>query len=311
MTGFNKYELELFSKKAADAFIRDGVDLDDSITNMARENGFTDHHVDRVAQKANSMVNGELVKSARDSKADPRISFKLASAADVKSRVRGDDVKKASALKLAEAQLQASFTLPKPTVDKTAAVSGAFGGKVSDPLSGAPESLDPDDVVRAYIKEASVASAVAPRLTTTTLSLACQTLETLVSQAVNDSSLAKLAAGDAEQQIVDQVNELLLSGHTPATLRDVVRVGVGDNKLAAYVDGVITSVGSEIQAREGRSAFAAGSLVNNSHPLLAKIAEIAPVLDRRRKAEAVRTKLAGAAAAANSDYMKSARARRS
>lgn len=311
MTSFNKYELELFSKKAADAFLRDGVDLDDSITTMARENDFTEHHVDRVAQKANSMVNGELVKSARDSKSDPRISFKLASAVSVKSRIRGDDVKQASALKQAEAQLQAAFTMPKKAVDKTATINGLFGEKPADPLAGSPQSIDPDDLVRAYVKEASVASAVAPRLSSATLGLACQTLESLAAQAVSDSSLSKLAADDAEQQICDQVQELLLSGNTPATLRDVVRVGVGDGKLASYVDGVISHVGSQVQAREGRSSFTPGSLVNSSHPLLAKIAEITPILDRRRQTDAVRAKIASAVSAANADYMTAVRARRS
>lgn len=310
MTSFNKYELELFSKKAADAFLREGTDLDDSITKLARENGFTEHHVDRVAQKANSMVNGELVKSARDTKNDPRISFKLASAESVKSRLRGDDEKKASLLKKAEAELHAAFTLPKKAVDKVATVTGTFGDLAGDPLALAPESIDPDELVRAYVKEAHVASAVAPKLSSATLGLACQTLETLCAQAVTDSSLAKLAAESAEAQIADQVQELLLSGHSPATLRDVVRVGVGDGKLASYVDGVITSVGAEIQAREGKSAFVAGSLVNNSHPLLAKIAEVIPALERRRQVETVRAKLAAASETAGADYMAAVRARR-
>lgn len=309
MTSFNKYELELFSKKAADAFLRDGTELDDSITNLARENGFTEHHVDRVAQKANSMVNGELVKSARDAKSDPRVSFKLASAESVKSRLRGDDGKSASLLKCAEAELQAAFTLPKRAADKTATVTGTFGARAADPLSGAPESIDPDELVRAYVKEADVASAVAPRLSSATLGLACQTLDTLCAQAVTDSSLAKLAAEGAEQQILDQVQELLLSGYNPATLRDVVRVGVGDGKLASYVDGVISAVGAEIQAREGKSSFVPGSTVNGSHPLLAKIAEVAPALARRGHVDAVRAKLAAASKTADADYVKAVRRR--
>jgi hypothetical protein len=310
MTGFNKYELELFSKKAADAFLRDGVDLDDSITALARENGFTEHHIDRVAQKANSFVNAELVKSARDTKNDPRISFKLASAADVKKRVSGQEKRAADESRAAELALQAAFTLPRKTVDKVATVNGTFGQPVGDPMASKPVSLDPDEVASAYVKQAHVAEAVAPKVDAGTLELACQTLDTLVSRAVSDCSLAKIAAQDAEQAIWNEVTELMLSGHSPATLRDVVRVGVGDSKLAGYVDGVITAVGADVGAREGKSQLVAGAAVNGSHPLLAKIAEVIPALENRRRAERGRDLLTKAASQASADHRRAVRERR-
>lgn len=301
MPGFNKYELELFSKKAADAFVRDGVDLDDTITSQAMENDFTDHHVDRVVQKANSYVNASLVKSARDAKSDPRVSFKLASAESVKSRVRGDDKKLRAEEKTAAAHRLAAFTVPAPVVDKTAAVRSAFGDMARDPMSDRPWSLDPDELVVAYVKEAHVASAVASRTDVETLNSAHQTLESMTAQARTEAMAAKIAAGEAEESLVDEIRGLMLSGNNPATLRSVVRLGAGDDKLASYVDTLITDIGVDLGVREGRSAFAPGSVVNGGHPLLAKIASVRPALEKLARVEKARDRLIKAAENARSD----------
>lgn len=307
MPGFNKYELELFSKKAADAFVRDGVDLDDTITSQAMENGFTDHHVDRVVQKANSYVNAELVKSARDAKSDPRVSFKLASAESVKSRVRGDDKRARASEKTASAQLQSLFRVPARTVDKTAAARAIFGDAARDPMADQPWSLDPDELAVAYVKEAHVASTVASRSDVETLNSAHQTLESLAAQARCDAMTAKIAAGDAEASLVDEIRTLILSGNSPATLRSVVRLGAGDEKLAAYVDTLITDTGVDLGVREGRSEFAPGSVVNGGHPLLAKIASIRPALEKLAHVEKARDRFVKAAETARADMVSAVR----
>jgi hypothetical protein len=307
MPGFNKYELELFSKKAADAFVRDGTDLDDSITTMARENGFSDHHIERVAQKANSFVNASLVSGARESKSDPRVSFKLASASCVKDRVRGKDKAKAMAKKADDAKTAALFVIPKAGFDKSAAVSAAFGAAVNDPFSKTALSMDPVEVARSYIERPGETKVASKRIDAQTLSLSCETLETMQSLAREKLAMAKVAAADLEQALVDEVGNLILSGNSPATLRDVVRVGVHGQKLAGYIDGIISHVGAELGAREGKSEFSAGSRVNANHPLLEKVAKLTPAIANAGAASREYEKMSSARKEAESDLREAMR----
>jgi hypothetical protein len=301
MPGFNKYELELFSKQAADAFVRDGVDLDDTITSQALENGFTDHHVDRVAQKANSFVNAALVKNARDDRSDPRVSFKLASAESIKSRAKGGHAKVAEDGRQARQALRSLFTVQRAAVDKTAAVRSAFGDTPRDPMAGERWSLDSDELAEAYVKQAHVAGVVASRSDVETVNGAFLVLDTMAKQARMDARAAQMNAETAEGEIFDEIKELILNGHNPATLRDVVCVGVGDEKLAAYVDGMITAAGAELGAREGRSSFVPGSAVNSGHPLLSKISHVLQILEKRAHVDRARDRLIKAAEAAAAD----------
>lgn len=301
--GFNKFELEAFAKRAADSYLRDGRDMDDSITALARENGFTGHHVDRVAQTANTFVNGELVKQARAEKRDLRVSFKLASGEVVKKRLSGNDI---GEMRKA-ASLHDSFRVEKRAVDNNAVLDGVMGKVMRDPLAALPRSLNGHELAVAYVKNAQVAKSVAGSVTSATLARTCQDLESMKEQATGDMWRAKQAAENVEYEIRDQVHDLLLDHHTPATLRSVIANGVRDAKLAAYVDSLVTKVAAELEVREGKSRITELMVVNDSHPLLTKVAEVSSKLDRCRQVNNGLTAFSEAAAAARLDFTRAAR----
>jgi hypothetical protein len=269
MHAYNRFELESFGKMAADAYLDQDVDLNTSIMKMAQDNGFNNHQIERVVENANILVNGTLVKQARSDDGDPRVSFPLADSAEIKTRLNAGVHKIAEMRKVAA--VQNLFTVPRRQEN---VIERVLGKMASDPYASQPKSIDHVEAAGWFVREPEKMAKIAGRVTTATLSLACQTLEDMKQRALTDHSLAKVAMDESEAGLRQEINDQLLSGMSPATVRAVVKSADLDDKTAPYVDGLVTKVAAGLRMREGQSAFGTRDLVNKNHPLITKAAEV-------------------------------------
>lgn len=299
MAEFNRFELEGFAKIAAEDYLNNGSDLNDRITGMARENEFTDHHIDRVVQMTNTFVNGELVKQARSEQRDPRVKFELASGEKVRESLNSDRVKAAELRERAE--LADLFDLGTPAADHGRVLDGVFGKLAGSPYQGA-KSVSHEDLTRSYVFEPDRLEKVASHIDSRSIGLAQQSLETLAAEARSDLGVQKLAMAEAEQGIRDEINDQLLTGMSPASLRAVFNSAYEGQPLNDYLDGLVTKVAARLGVREGRNAFVAGSTVNADHPLMAKSAALMDCLRETAKIDRGHKKAAEAVKRARADY---------
>ena len=84
----HKSELEMLAKKASSQFLEHGTSLDESILQVSSSHSLNDEQTKRVVEMTNVFVNGHLVKEAKSSGKDPRLTFKMASMEGVK-KLRG------------------------------------------------------------------------------------------------------------------------------------------------------------------------------------------------------------------------------
>ena len=279
---FNRFELENFSKMAADSYLNEGTSLNEAVIKIARDNDLNRHQVERVSQGANILVNGSLVTKAREDGDDPRVTFPLADSSTIMDGLQ-EHVHKAAAMRKT-AEVRELFTIPRPR--ETNAIDATLGKLANDPYATGARSLDHVAVTRAYVDEPEKMDKIAGHVTAATLGLACQSLETMEHRALTDHSLAKEAMSSAEIGLRGEIHDQILSGMSPATVRDVIKNAGLDEQTAIYVDGLVTKVAARLRQREGQSAFADGSLVNKTHPLITKSAtvmkSVSLAVDRRR-----------------------------
>jgi hypothetical protein len=298
---YNRFELETFAKSAADAYLQGGADLNDSITKMAQENEFSHHHVDRVVQNANIMVNGSLVNSARSSGQDPRVTFPLAKSAEVMNRMGSDTHKLADMRK--EAEVINLFQVSPVTMDKEALLDGTVGAKAPDPYAAHAKSVDHMKLASDFVH----GTAEAKEINAASLALASRTLENLEHRALTEHSLAKEAMDLSEQELCQEINDQILYGSSPATVRDVIK-NADLNKVASeFVDKLVTKVASGLQVREGTTAFVSGSLVNPEHALIQKSAAIMGHVQDAVRTKRGLDKLASAHKTAHQEYARAVR----
>lgn len=288
----SKFELENFGQMAAQAYLQDGVDMNDTITKLAKENSLTPDQVSRVSENANIFANGALVKKAIDTNQDPRVSFTLANAAEVNKRISSpdpgaDDLRKVS-------ELRDLYTIKKQghwNLDEV------LGHKSRDPYTS--RSLDPMALTQEFVRDPGTKTAA----DTQTLSRVCQTLDTLYHRALTDHNLAKEAMDMTEASLSEEIRDQINAGLAPATVRDVVKAANLDEVTTRYLDTLVTKVASDLKAREGKSAFAPGSLVNAQHPLIEKAASVAKSVSFAVRTRGGLEKIASAQTGATKSYL--------
>lgn len=272
---FNRFELEAFARSAADAFHSGGVDLNDTITKIAHENGFTEHHVQRVVENANILVNGELVKTARARGDDPRIAFPLADSAEIWRRVSGGETRDKVAEARKEAEVFELFSVKAASPDPDRVIDGVFGPPARDPFADHAVSRDHMSLAGDFVKSAEVAEAKAKNTDAATLSLVSQTLDALAGRARTDSEVAKVAMEQAENELLVEItNQIMSEGLSPATVRDVIKAASLDGRVAEVCDRLVTKAAALGDVREGVSDFGADAIINTNHPLIVKAASL-------------------------------------
>ena len=298
---FNRFELENFAQSVADAFLQGGADLNDSITKLAQENDFTPHHVDRVVQNANILVNGALVSKARGGGEDPRVTFPMAKSASIQSRMNPGSEKTAGVRK--EAEVIELFTVRKQASDHSAVLDSTVGKMAPDPYASMSKSVDHVKLASAFV----TGEAEAESVDSASLSLACQTLENLEHRALTDHSLAKEAMDLSEQTLCEEIYLQLMEGNAPATIRDVIKQAGLEDFVAEAVDKLVTKVAASIASREGTSAVTDGSLINCEHPLIKKASKITASVERAVRMRSGLDKLSSAHSQAQREYAKAVR----
>jgi hypothetical protein len=304
-SSFTRFELENFAKVAAQSYLGDGADLNSTIAKMARENDFTSHHIDRVTQTANTFVNGALVKKARDQKADPRVKFDLASSEKVAGLMRGGQEKTASLR--ARAEIEDLYRVPARALDRERVLDGVLGKLASDPLAHEPHSVDHVELAGEYLRSPGRVEKVATVLTSASIGMALQTLESLEAQAEDAHMRRKLAMDDAERELRSEIHDQILFGAAPATVRDVIKQAGLEGHVSTYLDTLVTKVAASVGAREGGSALDERSVVNAGHPLLTKAASLSREMGEALTAKRGLDKIAGARARARHDLAAAAR----
>jgi hypothetical protein len=293
---FNQFELENFSKITAQAYLDGGVDLNDTITKLAQENDFTPHHIERVVQGANILVNGALVGQAREQHQDPRVTFPLANTGAVSERLNEPTARKHADYRARA--ISELYTMPAPAaVNRQQLLDGVLGKMAAAPY--ASRSVDHMALAASFMrKEAQVDVDAA------SLSLACQTLADLEHRALTDHNLSKLAMEQAERELRDELHDQMLAGLSPATARDVIKHAHLSPLSAQYVDTLVTKVAARLRLREGESAFTTTALVNREHPLIIKSASVDELVAMAARSHRGLEKIADANHRAHAQYAK-------
>ena len=282
----NRFELENMGKIAAMAYLKKGANLNDTIMDMAKNNDFTDHQVCRVVENANILVNGALVKKAREEKSDPRVTFKMAEAHEIIDELKNGQRKEAVDRQRVN-EIRGMFH-----VKKAAAEPVAIFDDVRDPYANEPQSFDHMELARKLV---SGEKHDLEKMSWPTLSLTNQTLESLHKLASDKVEVMRLEMDDLEKRLKNEICDEMLSGHNTATIRDVVKMARLENIVERYVDETITKVACDIDTVEGKSRFSdTTDTINDNHPIFKTALAIEKRLDSSLKANVTRQKIAKA-----------------
>lgn len=286
MVARNRFELEQWGKTAAKAYLDGGVSLNTTIAKIASRERFTDEQVDRVVHMANSYTNGMLVKEAKAKKEDPRISFDMASADDVKSSL-GGQAKTAAAVEQAYA-LDQLFTPPDRSAPRVKlAADGAMEDafpmeKVADPQEGNRRAI-PEGLGRAFLFEREAAVGVAKVANISQIQDAISELEQVKHQARMDAAtmVNRVEAGfDKMSALVDR--ELLGKAH-PIHLKEWAKhAKLSDEVQSALLEMIDDRVEFlQLSFPKEAAPLPEVFLVNRDHPLIEASTSVEKVASER------------------------------
>jgi hypothetical protein len=287
MANFNKYELESFAKRAADAYLRESKPLNDSITKMASDMGLNQDQVQRIVENSNILVNGTLVKRARLEKSDPRITFERASGSVVKEAMDASGDRAMAKQAQAGREFASMFKVAEAKVDNEALLDKVIGPMTPSHYGTQSVEVDPNDLAIDYVGGQGLAKS-AEAISTHSIKLACDRLEAVMIKAREKRAHVLFAAEKTGADLKDEIRNHLASGVTPATLRDVVKHAGIDGYMQQIADIMISDVAKIAELREGDSTIGEYTLVNTDHPILAglrKLSEAKGELDEARSVE--------------------------
>lgn len=291
MAQLTKFEIEMFAKRAAQEFIEHNRDMDDAIFEYAGANDLNREQIKRVVEAANTMANGELVKRAKASGGDPRVSFKLADSTRVFSRMIAESPEAKVAHERKVSTLSAMFVVPetKPQREKVASAPRAKMSEMSGP-----------ELAAAYVRGENVEGQM---FTVGQLADACDDLARL--QAVSSEKWAALA--EAEESVLRDlaraVDDELHSGTSPATIKAAAaRSPACDFHIKAACD-VVAARAREMERAEGVNKIAAHTIVDERSPVIVDTCALM-LIDAARDAVLMASeKVADAQARAHGDLM--------
>jgi uncharacterized protein (DUF433 family) len=300
MVEFNKYELEGFAKRAADAYLGSSVPMNDTIVSLAEDQGLNPEQVQRVVENANTIVNGQLVKRARVDGGDPRISYERATADSILASVQGGSEVAKIASDRRDHQTDSMFQVKEAAVDKTALFDAMFGPKAEDPHGAQPAEVDPELLAMDYAGK-QIMRKNASGISIGSLSRACEVLDETRRHARTKNANLRHSAEQLGVQIRAEVHSHLMSGVSPATMRDVVKQAKLEPKLEMTINSIINTQAKIAERREGTSVIGEKTIINTGHPLLAKFAEATDAARQASKAVHAESKLANAYRMARKD----------
>lgn len=312
MVTFNKYELEGFAKRAADAYLGSGVSMNNTITSLAEDQGLNPEQVQRVVENANTLVNGQLVKRARSEGGDPRVSYERASADDILSSLNEKSAATKTASARREVQTDQMFQVKEAQVDKTALLDAMFGPMPDSPYGPQPAEVDPDLLAMDYAGK-QIMRKSASGISISSLSRACEVLDETRRHARFKHASLRHEAELLGAQIRTEVHAQLMNGVSPATMREIVKKAGLEQKLEATLNTIINVQAKIAGAREGTSAIGDKTIIDTRHPFFAKLSEASDKARAAAQSNQAESKLANAyrlARADLNDALKTSRGRR-
>lgn len=305
MANFNRFELEAFAKRAADAYLQKGVPLNQSITKMASDQDMNADQIQRVVENSNILVNGTLVKRARLEKKDPRITFERASSQAVGEKLASQS--ESAQVKEARAgrRFQAMFKIAEPSVNTQDLLDRTVGPLVDDHYGVIPTEVDPHQLAVDYVSGGEMHKC-AEAISAHSLNLACEKLEEVMVHAREKRSHVLFAAEKMGHELKDSIKQHLATGTSPATLRDVVKNAGINGYMQQIADVMISDLAKVAEMREGQSVIGERTLVNTDHPIISGLRKLAQARNDLDEARSVEQKVSTAYRLARRDLTRAA-----
>ncbi len=289
MPQLNKFEIEMFAKRAAQDLLEHGRDLNESIMEIAGTNDLSREQTRRVVECANTIANGEMVKRAKITGSDPRVTFNLADSTVIFSKMIGEMPEAKLAQMKKVAQLGAMFCVPvaKPAMEKVASI-------VEPGLS----SMSGPELAAAYLGGRNVSTQ------SFTLGQVADAVDDLVR--VADAAREKwaqlaLCEENALAGFERAVEAELHAGLSPATIKAAMaRAPVLDEHMAAGVL-IVDAKAREMERVEGVSKLAATTIVDERSAVITELCTLLLVDAERDVVLGVSEKIADAHDRATAD----------
>lgn len=289
MPQLNKFEIEMFAKRAAQDLLEHGRDLNDSILEIAGVNDMSREQVKRIVEAANTVANGELVKRAKVTGNDPRVSFKLADSTEVFSRMIAATPEAKFAALQSEEKLASMFKVPvvKPVIEKTAARSEPrLSNMKSTELAAA--YVQGQDVTGQSFTEGQLADAI-------------DDLSRTQTAAREKWAQLALAEGSVLASFERAVEREIHTGLSPATIKvAMVHAPVCAHHLAAA--GIIIDAKAQEMGRDaGRVTVKTSAIIDERSDIIVDLTALLLIDAERDIVLGVSEKIADAQARASAD----------
>jgi hypothetical protein len=303
MANFNRYELESFAKRAAEAYLIGDKPLNDSICKIASDYSLNQDQIQRIVENSNTLVNGKLVKKARLEKSDPRVAFGRAETKEILANLKSNSSSAKSDELRKNAEFSEMFKVAEPTFDHDAVLNKTLGPMVEDYRGAQPVEVNPHDLAIDYVGGGEL-SKVASGLHHHSIKLACDRLEEVMIMAREKRAAAMHRAEIKSAELRDRISNQFHMGTSPATLRDVVKHACANPHIAQIADSMITKLAGASEFREGESVISDMTIVDINHPIVSGLRGLADDKNELDEARTVEEKVASAYRAARSDLSK-------
>lgn len=290
MAEMNKFEIEMFAKRAAQELIEHERPLNDSILEFASVGGWTREQVKRVTEAANTITNGELVKRAKAAKSDPCVTFKLADSTEIFGKMIGVSAE----AKLAEAKqikkLSSMFFVPvtKPAIEKTASTAEPRLSTMSGP-----------ELAAAYIRGEDVSKSA---FTIGQISDACADIERVGAAAREKWASIDLAEESVLAHLASEIEAQMHAGMTPATLRAACAQAPVEDTYTKVAGLLIDAKMRDLDRDEGASVIKEGTIVDLEHPMAVDLCKLMLLDVDRDLTLGIAEKIADAGERADADF---------
>ena len=288
----NRYEIENFAKRAASRYLNDGAALDESISEMAGQNNWNREQIKRVVEVTNTVVNGELVKKARATGQDPRVSFTLAKSDNVFASVIDDSDAAVGARLDASSKLADMFKVAKakPVTEKVASSPAPVNGSW----------LKGSDVAKMYLSGPDGEVEV----TRGQLIEATDELDSLTAAGNAKTAAIRESFHSSVDEIGVIAQGLIHDGLTPATLATIIkRAGVRDIVETAALRKIAESA-CEMQKVAGVSQLDGKSIIDNDHEMLVMLRQADKAISELADVDSVKVRIKEARARVSADMKK-------
>lgn len=299
----NRFELEQWGRQAARAYLDDGVPLNNSIAKVASMQGFTRHHVERVVQSANQIVNGLIVKEAKVNKTEPRLAFDRANSDAVMEKMAKSAPEEKARMAKQASRLDDLYRLPKSgSMEKTASVDvleGMFPGESQDPFD-AQRGPIPEGLGHAFLFNREAAENMAKIASYDYIKVAVDELEHVLQRSRTDAALLIDVGAFGLDKMAELIDREILNKTHPEHLKAWTKHAELSDDVQSTVERMIDDRVEKLAVYVPKDAPAMPDafVVNREHPLMKVAGELEQVAKNKATQDAMTSQVEDAIAAA-------------